>query len=71
MALWLVPDDPGSEALVRFRFCQYIAGKPGPDDTCKCGLPVKPRSPYYPEHDARCYPAAEAAEGQEELSVAA
>ncbi len=56
---------------MRFRFCQYIADKPSPDDTCKCGLPVKPRSPYCPEHDARCYPAAEAAEGQERLPVAA
>ena len=56
---------------MRFRFCQYIPGLSGPDDTCKCGRKVKPRSPYCPEHDARCYPAAEAVEGQEKLSVAA
>ncbi len=58
-------------SLVRFRFCQYIPGLPGPDDTCKCGREVKPGSPYCPEHAARCYPAAEAVEGQEELPVAA
>ena len=62
---------PARRPYVRFRFCQYIAGKPSPDDTCKCGRETKPRSPYCPEHDARCYPAAEAVEGQERLPVAA
>ena len=57
--------------LVCFHFCQYIPGLPGPDDSCKCGREVKPRSPYCPEHDARCHPVAEAAEGQERLPVAA
>ena len=55
---------------MRFHFCQYIADRPSPDDTCKCGREVKPGSPYCPEHDARCYPAAEAVEGQEKLPVA-
>ena len=56
---------------MRFRFCQYIAGRPSSDDACKCGRPVKPRSPYCPEHAARVHLVAKAVEGQEELPVAA
>ena len=56
---------------MRFPYCQFIAGKPSPDDTCKCGREVKPHSPYCPEHDARCYPAAGVVEGQERLPMAA
>ncbi len=52
---------------MRFRFCQYIPGLPGPDDSCKCGREVKLRSPYCPEHDARVHLVAKAVEGQERL----
>ena len=35
--------------------CQYIAGQPTPDDSCKCDRPVLPGSSYCPEHHARCW----------------
>ncbi len=55
--------EPANAVYVRFHFCQYIPGMPGPDDACKCGREVKPRSPYCPEHDARVHLVAEAVEG--------
>ncbi len=56
---------------MRFPFCQYIADKPTCDDSFKCGRGLKPRSPYCPEHDARCHAAIKAVEAQEGLPVAA
>ena len=44
--------------------CQFIAGRPGPDDACKCGRPTRPGSSFCPPHHARCwYPAEVAAPG--------
>ncbi len=43
--------------------CQYIAGRPSADDTCKCGRPSLPRSAYCAEHHARCWTTEEAAQG--------
>ncbi len=56
---------------MRFPLCQFIAGEPIFDDSCKCGREVKPGSPYCPEHHARCHPSTEAVEGQARLPVAA
>lgn len=39
---------------VRFRRCQYIAGRPSADDTCKCGRPTDSRGVYCAAHQARC-----------------
>ena len=37
--------------------CQFIAGDPSPDDSCKCGRPARLGSSYCPEHHARCWDA--------------
>lgn len=35
--------------------CQFIAGRPGPDDACKCGRPTRPGSSFCQPHHARCW----------------
>ncbi len=37
------------------RTCQFIAGEPSSDDTCKCGEPVRRGSSYCPAHHRRCW----------------
>lgn len=45
---------PGFEGK-RPRACQWIAGEPGPDDSCKCGAPVAPGKPWCEPHQARAW----------------
>lgn len=40
-----------------FRRCQYIAGEPLADDSCKCNRPVDTRSAYCREHHRLCWQA--------------
>ena len=35
--------------------CQYIAGEPSADDSCKCLAPAVPGRPYCGPHAALCY----------------
>ena len=54
--------------------CQFIAGEPTVDDSCKCSGKTKPGSCYCPEHHVRCHTATavgEVAEAQEKVLVAA
>lgn len=37
----------------RFDRCQWIEGKPGPDDACKCGQATRVGAPYCDSHQAR------------------
>jgi hypothetical protein len=38
-----------------FEMCQWIDGEPRANDSCKCGLPVRPGSAYCDEHAARAH----------------
>ncbi len=40
---------------VAFRRCQWIAGEPTRDESCKCGAPAIPGSPYCEAHHRRAY----------------
>lgn len=40
-----------------FRTCQYIAGDPTPDDSCKCGRATKGGSAWCDEHRSVVYQA--------------
>ena len=42
-------------AGARFRECQYIAGVPSADDTCKCRAATGVSRVYCPEHEARVW----------------
>ena len=59
--------EPGFEAPGP-RTCQYIAGEPSADDSCKCSLPAVPGGSYCVLHQAVCYvPPAEVRPGDVRL----
>ncbi|NIA67925.1 hypothetical protein HBA54_04905 [Pelagibius litoralis] len=54
----------------RFKSCQYIAGEPSTDDSCKCGAPTDEGGIYCDQHHGLCIPKP-APEKQEALAEAA
>ena len=50
---WAMPRQFTYSGGMRFRECQYIAGKPTGDDACKCRKPTSERGIYCPEHELR------------------
>ena len=48
------PIRPGFTAAPA-KTCQWIAGQPTPDDSCKCLAPSAPGVSYCPDHAARAY----------------
>ena len=49
------PTPPRASTGRKGEQCQWIAGDPSPDDSCKCLAPVEPGWPYCPEHLERAY----------------
>jgi hypothetical protein len=41
--------------MPHFTTCQYIAGDPAPDDSCKCGAPTRRGSPWCDSHRTLVY----------------